>query len=50
LDVEEFEDIKSGYKIKLHFRENSFFSNDELVKEFRLGATGERYAWLMYRM
>lgn len=41
LDVEEFEDIKSGYKIKLHFRENSFFSNDELVKEFRLGATGE---------
>jgi len=41
IDVEEYEDIKSGYKIKLHFRENPFFANDELVKEFHLAATGE---------
>lgn len=41
IDVEEYEDIKSGYKIRLQFRENPFFSNEELVKEFHLAPTGE---------
>jgi template-activating factor I len=36
--VEEFDDIKSGYRIKLHFDENPFFTNDTLVKEFYLGS------------
>lgn len=35
--VEEFDDIKSGYRIKLFFDENPFFQNSELVKEFHLG-------------
>lgn len=32
LEVEEFEDIKSGYKINFHFEENPFFSNEVLTK------------------
>jgi len=31
LEVEEFEDIKSGYKINFHFEENPFFSNEVLI-------------------
>lgn len=34
LDVEEFEDIKSGYKLKLHFITNPYIANDVIVKEF----------------
>lgn len=37
LEVEEFDDIKSGYRLKFHFDENPFFDNDLLVKEFCLG-------------
>ena len=37
LEVEEFDDIKSGYRIKLSFDENPFFENSQLVKEFFLG-------------
>ena len=40
LEVEEFEDIKSGYRIKFHFSTNPYFSNDVLVKEFHLGTSG----------
>ena len=40
VEVEEFEDIKSGYKIKFTFNENPFFSNTVLVKEFHLATTG----------
>uniref|UniRef100_A0A914RA60 Uncharacterized protein n=1 Tax=Parascaris equorum TaxID=6256 RepID=A0A914RA60_PAREQ len=35
--VEEFDDIKSGYRIKLTFDENPFFENTQIVKEFFLG-------------
>jgi template-activating factor I len=38
LEVEEFDDIKSGYRIKLHFDDNPFFGNKVLVKEFFLGS------------
>lgn len=38
LEVEEFDDIKSGYRLKFHFDENPFFENDCLVKEFFLGS------------
>jgi len=38
VEVEEFDDIKSGYRLKFHFDENPFFSNNILTKEFHLGA------------
>ena len=41
LEVEEFEDIKSGYRIKLFFDENPYFSNESLTKEFHLGSSGD---------
>jgi template-activating factor I len=41
LEVEEFEDIKSGYKIHMHFNKNEYFSNTMLTKEFRLTDQGE---------
>jgi len=41
LEVEEFEDIKSGYRIRFHFEENPFFENTTLVKEFHLGSQGD---------
>lgn len=42
LEVEEFEDIKSGYRIKFHFSENPYFSNASLCKEFLLSENGEQ--------
>ncbi|RWS16300.1 Protein SET-like protein [Dinothrombium tinctorium] len=41
LEVEEFEDIKSGYRIKFYFDPNPFFENEVLVKEFHLGTSGD---------
>merc|ERR1712115_63142 len=41
LEVEEFEDIKSGYKIQFHFSSNPYFSNSSLCKEFQLGSSGD---------
>ncbi|XP_043471381.1 protein SET isoform X1 [Leptopilina heterotoma] len=41
LEVEEFEDIKSGYRINFHFGKNPFFENDVLTKEFHLGSSGD---------
>ncbi|XP_067625782.1 protein SET [Eurosta solidaginis] len=37
LEVEEFEDIKSGYRIHFYFEENLYFENKILTKEFHLG-------------
>lgn len=41
MEVEEFEDIKSGYRITFHFSENPYFSNSSLCKEFQLGSSGD---------
>jgi len=41
LEVEEFDDIKSGYRLKFHFDENPFFENETLVKEFHLSTSGD---------
>lgn len=41
LEVEEFEDIKSGYRINFYFEENPYFENKVLTKEFNLGSSGE---------
>lgn len=38
VDVEEFEDIKSGYTIRFYFAQNPYFSDDVLTKEFRLAS------------
>lgn len=38
LEVEECEDIKSGYKINLYFDTNPYFENDMLSKEFLMGS------------
>lgn len=37
IEVEEFEDIRSGYRIHFHFEENPFLENKILTKEFHLG-------------
>merc|ERR1711976_676161 len=41
LEVEEFEDIKSGSRIKLYFDKNPYFDNECLTKEFHLGSSGD---------
>lgn len=43
VDVQEFEDIKSGYRINFHFdaSRNPFFENELLFKEFHLNDNGE---------
>lgn len=43
VEVQEFEDIKSGYKINFHFdsAKNPFFENEILSKEFHLNENGE---------
>jgi len=41
LEVEEFEDIKSGYRVKFFFDANPYFENDVLTKEFQLGSSGD---------
>lgn len=42
VEVEEFEDIKSGYRIKFLFTENPYFSNTVITKEFLLSDSGEQ--------
>merc|ERR1712038_6939 len=41
LDVEEFEDIKSGFKITFTFSDNPYFTTQTLCKEFQLGSSGD---------
>lgn len=41
VEVQEFEDIKSGYKINFSFDENPYFENKAISKEFHLNDTGE---------
>lgn len=37
IEVEEFDDILSGYYIKFYFDENPYFENPVLTKEYHLG-------------
>lgn len=40
LDVEDFKDVKSGYRITFTFRPNPYFEDTELVKVFRFSDEG----------
>jgi len=41
VEIQEFDDIKSGYKINFLFSENPYFDNSIITKEFRLNESGE---------
>ncbi|CAF1378948.1 unnamed protein product [Rotaria magnacalcarata] len=41
VDVEEHEDIKSGYSIKFTFDKNPYFENDSIVKEYSVTESSE---------
>ncbi|KAM7323080.1 hypothetical protein ACRRTK_018585 [Alexandromys fortis] len=41
VEVTEFEDIKSGYRIDFYFDENPYFENKVLAKEFHLNESGD---------
>uniref|UniRef100_A0A8I4A001 Endonuclease/exonuclease/phosphatase domain-containing protein n=2 Tax=Callithrix jacchus TaxID=9483 RepID=A0A8I4A001_CALJA len=41
VEVTEFEDIKSGYRIDFYFDENPYFENKVLSKEFDLNESGD---------
>jgi len=42
LDVEEYDDIKSGFRVKFYFQKNNpYFDNEVLVKDFPLGTDGK---------
>lgn len=41
LHVEDFDDVKTGYRISFHFKENPYFENDVITKEFHLAAENQ---------
>jgi template-activating factor I len=41
VEVTEFEDIKSGYRIDFYFDENPYFENKVLCREFHLNESGD---------
>ena len=40
VDVTEFEDIKSGYRLDFYFDENPYLENKVLSREFHLNESG----------
>lgn len=39
LQVDEFDDIKSGFRLRFFFTPNEFFENEKIEKEYNLGDT-----------
>ncbi|KAM7542543.1 hypothetical protein Aperf_G00000015254 [Anoplocephala perfoliata] len=41
VEVQEFDDITSGYKINFYFDENDWFTNDCITREYRVAESGD---------
>lgn len=41
LYVEDFDDVKTGYTISFHFKENPYFENDVITKEYHLASENQ---------
>lgn len=41
LQVEDFDDVKTGYSISFHFKENPYFENEMITKEFHLASENQ---------
>lgn len=41
MTVEDYDDVKTGYRISFHFKENPYFTNDVITKEFHLAAENQ---------
>lgn len=41
LHVEDFDDVKTGFRISFHFKENPYFDNDVITKEFNLASENQ---------
>jgi len=41
VEVQEFDDLKTGYTISFHFKENPYFENDVISKEFHMNENGD---------
>ncbi|KHJ87207.1 nucleosome assembly protein [Oesophagostomum dentatum] len=39
IEVDEFDDIKSGFRLRFFFSQNEFFENEKIEKEYNLGDT-----------